>query len=666
MPGGDRRDLLGRALRRATFLLLLTAVVLGAYAPSLRRPFTSEDFLLIRYLAEHPPWTEGWAAWAGPWLGISVVKFYRPLSTLLYALEVAAFGAHPFGYNLTHVLVHAANTVLVFWIARRIKVSRSVPPPGEGEGRDRGEDRRGGGAEIAAFLFAIYPLHPNAVLFSASFATIFGAFFLLTAFLAYQRFRDDTTGHGTAWWTLSLAGFLAALGSYEAAAVLPALLAAYDHLRPGPRRQLARVPGYLPFFGVLGLYFLLRRAIFGVFVGGYEEYSTQLRSLASHWRPWSADLATSIVKLHVPSYGRWPGPGEAALWTLLIVGLPLALLLLARRRLGPGLLRVWLLAWAWILLNQVPFAFRPAVPGNGRYWYLAVIGVVLLFGVTFQALTALLPRRLHLLSWLAFGAFVGTWGRLLVDNQAVYRDAGETAQRIQGELVRLGTAANAPPRLFLTRYPYFLENSLSVPVAQVYHYGVWDSVHPPFVPQSIEVLPLPPLRGPELLPLLAARPGAGIYRWDPETRTLRRAIVTKGIGFADVEVLYPAAGAALPANPEAWWIEIRPARREPGGRFRLIVVARGNATVIDLAPEPTPAGTLRAPLPAEFIQSMDRLYGGEFLWWVEMRDGAGALRGFSQARGFRLRPAQSPEPSIQESSRSNSSGSVSRSSLRPK
>lgn len=642
-----------RALLRAAIPLALTALVFLFYGPSLRRPFTSEDFLLIRFLGEHPPWREGWSVWTGPWLGITVVKFYRPVSTFLYALEIAAFGANPFGYNLVHVLVHAANTVLVWWIARQVM-----------------EDRRGAGPEAAAALFALYPLHPNAVLFSASFATIFGAFFLLAAFAAYQRFRQET-GHGAAGWGLSFAAFLAALGSYEAAAVLPALLAAWDHLRPSPRRQLARVPAWLPFFGVLGLYFLLRRTVFGVFVGGYEEYSAQLRSLASQWRQWAADLATSIVKLHAPSYDRWPGPGEAALWTLLIVGIPLAVLLFARRRTGPAPLRAWLFAWAWTLLSQAPFAFRPAVPGNGRYWYLAAIGVALSLAVTAEALAAVLPRRVHRLPAAALLVFSVGWGRLLADMQGTYQEAGETAQRIQSELVRLGTAPNAPPRFFLTRYPYFLENDVPVPFAQVYHYGVWDSVHPPFVPQSIEVLPLPPLRGPELLPVLASRPGAGLYRWDPETRSLRRAMVTKGIGFADVEVLSPAPDAALPATPEALRIEIRPSRPETGARFRLIVVSRGNALVTGLAPEPTPAGTLRAPLPFEFIQSMDRLYGGEFLWWVEMRDAAGALRGFSQARGFRLRAqpprlSQPPQRSIQESSRSNSSGSVSRSSLRAK
>ena len=99
---------------------IVALVVLAVYGRALGRYFTSEDFLLIRFLSESPPWSDLRALFAAPWLEISVVKFWRPVSTLLYGLEIAAFGARPFGYNLTHVLVHAVNAVLVWNIARRL------------------------------------------------------------------------------------------------------------------------------------------------------------------------------------------------------------------------------------------------------------------------------------------------------------------------------------------------------------------------------------------------------------------------------------------------------------------------------------------------------------------------------------------------------------------
>ena len=98
--------------------LVLLAAVLAFYARALDRPFTSEDFLLIRFLGEHPPWRDLAAQLTSPWLGISVVKFYRPVATLLYGAEIAAFGGRPLGYNLAHVLVHLANAALVWTIGQ--------------------------------------------------------------------------------------------------------------------------------------------------------------------------------------------------------------------------------------------------------------------------------------------------------------------------------------------------------------------------------------------------------------------------------------------------------------------------------------------------------------------------------------------------------------------
>src|SRR6185436_1087284 len=106
---------------------------------------------------------------------------------------------------------------------------------------------RGTRAAVAGgALFALHPLHPNAVIFSASFATLFGAAFVFAALFAYLRYRD--TGNGR-WWALALGAFACALLSYEAAAILPVWLAAADHLAvPGPPRpQLRRVAGWLPF-----------------------------------------------------------------------------------------------------------------------------------------------------------------------------------------------------------------------------------------------------------------------------------------------------------------------------------------------------------------------------------------------------------------------------------
>lgn len=580
----------GRLARLAPPLVLATAVLLF-YGRALDRPFTSEDFLLIRFLGENPPWRDLSRQLTSPWLEISVVRFYRPVSTLLYGTEVAVFGANPIGYNAVHILLHLVNAGLVWAIARRLS-----------------------GEELTVFttalLFAIHPLHPNAVVFSASFATLFGAFFLLAAMLAYQRFRE--TGSLAAWGA-SMALFLLALGSYEAAAVLPGLLAAYDHLvgiRSTPGRRPASLPrGYLPFFGVLGLYLLFRRSMFGESIGGYQEYRELL--LAPEIRRLAHDLAMSIHQLHLPVYDRPPEPWALAVSCAVLVGTPLAVRVLRRRPLdGP-----WLFAWAWILASLAPFAFRPSVPGNGRYWYLAAAGV---------AMSVCLAVRGRLAPF-AIGLLAASWGVLLAGSIDAYETAGRTARTIQGGLVCAGRTSGSA--IFLTRYPYFLENKARVPIAQVYHYGVWDSVHPPFVPARVPVFPLPPLAGAELLPVVLGAPGSPIHEWDGDAETIRPVHPRMEEGLAEFQVLRARDGAVEVAVP-------------PGShaRFRLLVSSRINGASFDLPPGAVRNGVLRAEVPDEFLATSDRLYGGgEHFWWIEARDAGGRVSGFSRMRRFRLR-----------------------------
>jgi hypothetical protein len=591
--------------------LVLLAAVLAFYGRALDRPFTSEDFLLIRFLSENPPWRDLAAQLSSPWLGISVVKFYRPVSTLLYGLEVAAFGGRPFGYNLTHVLIHGLNAFLVWAVTRKLDRGGTLMP------------------WTVALLFALYPLHPNAI-FNGSFATLFGATFLLAAMLAYQRFRESGSLGA---WGASMALFLLALGSYEENAVLPALLVAYDHLigvkmTPG-RRHASLAAGYLPFFGVLGLYLLLRRSLFGVFIGGYEEYSQRL--LAPQLRRLAGDLATSIYQLHFPVYDRVPGFWSVAICCLLLVGGPLAFWLLRRRSPDGGHLRLWLFAWAWILAAQAPFAFRPCVPANGRYWYLAAAGVALSVGVLARGVFDAVRPPWRGLAPAVAGLFGVFWAVLLAGYVGVYVEAGRTARTIQGELLRAGRSP-----MFLTRYPYFLVNEAQVPIAQVYHYGVRDSVQPPFTRARVPVYPLPPLAGAELLPVALGAPANRIYEWDGAAKKIQPFAwdPRAGHGLAEFPVLQPLDGAAVDPRKDIAEVTVAPGAHV---RFRLIVVSRINGTVLDLDPGAVQGGVVRANFPVEFLTTADHLYGrGEHYWWIEARDAAGQVSGFSRMRSFRL------------------------------
>jgi hypothetical protein len=589
--------------------LFVFTVVLLAYRVTLGRYFTSEDFLLTRFLAEHPPWRDP-ELFTGPWLGVSVVKFYRPVSTLLYGLEIAAFGVAPFGYNVVHILVHVVNALLLFAIVRRLEPGTLVPA-------------------AAATLFALYPLHPNAVVFAASFATIVGAGFTFASFLAYQQYRRAGR---RGWWAASIGLFVAALGSYEASAVLPALIAAYEATGPSrpERRRRDGAVAVLPFIGVLSLYFLLRRAVFGVLIGGYDDVGARLRDPAA----WLADLLSSVYTLYVPAFERDPAFWERLSFVGFVTLVPLAGLAMARRRTDSRPLRLWLFAWLWILISQAPFAFRPCVPGNGRFWYVTAAGAAMSVGVVARGIGQAVPRRGRVVTVALVAGVALGWGWLLAGYLDVYLRAGRTVQTIQRELIRERDAAIAAPRIFVTRYPYFLLNAAGVPVAQVFHYGLRDAVNPPFVRASVPVYPLPPLRDAELRSISAADPDAVILAWDTPSRTFRRVSdPLHGGPTRELTVLAPAEGATL--DREGLTIEIR---HDDFRRFRVVVVAQGNGTIVEPTPASAPDGRVRLALPAAFVTTMARLYpDGEFFWWVDATDGSEDRTGFSRMRRFRLK-----------------------------
>ncbi len=621
--------------RRLLPALAAPLAVAIAYAATLTRPFTSEDFLLLRFLGEHPPWADPWRELTSSWLGITAVRFWRPVSTLLLALERWTFGTHPTPYNLVHVGVHAVNAGLVYALARRLPARTGMARPW---------------AAAVALLFALYPLHPNAAAWVASFANLFGAFFILAAFVAYLRFRQDRrrsrqrpSGRLP---ITALVLFTLALGSYEAAVVLPLVVALHEALlgERGEGGRLGRAAWLsVAAFAVLAaLYLALRRAIFGVFVGGYEDLGRQL--LGPRLEVLAGDLVTSIHRVFVPVFDHPPGRLAPALTLVLAVVAPLVALLATRRRTGPEHLRLWLFGWGWTLAWLAPFAFRPVAPGNGRYWYLPSIGAALVAVAIARWLAALLDalgtagearRRpgtvLGGAGILALGAF---WTVLLAGYQTVHREAGKTARAVQTALSAAAADAEPGDRLFVTGYPLFLENEAGVPLAQVLRYGLADSVHPPFGTAQVPVYPLPPLEGDELAPVARAEGRNRIYAWD-----------AGGERFREVAVDSPGAPAALvlpiellPQAGEGPPGELRvTVAQKTGLRYRLVVVTEGNSTTVELGPEAVgdgAGGVVRATPPADFLQTMDRLYGGERFAWIEARDPTGRLVAFSRMRAL--------------------------------
>ncbi len=139
--------------------------------------------------------------------------YYRPLTVLSLALDYAVWADNPFGYHLTNVFLHGLTTLLVFLLCRRL-LRRAVP------------------ALFAALLFAVHPVHTEAVAHISGRSDLLFSVFGLTALLLFVQ-KGWVSRFGTA------LAVLFSLCAKETALVLPGLLLFCDLIwRPAASRGM--------------------------------------------------------------------------------------------------------------------------------------------------------------------------------------------------------------------------------------------------------------------------------------------------------------------------------------------------------------------------------------------------------------------------------------------
>jgi protein O-mannosyl-transferase len=170
-------------------------------------------------------------------------NYYRPLMTLTYLVLWQAFGDLPFGYHLLNVILNALVVVGVYYAGRELFRDRMI-------------------ASIAAFLFAIHPIHTETVCWIAAVPDLEATLFLLIAFRAYTR-----TSSAFQWKQLLVVlCFLLALLAKEPALMLAPLLILYEHFVRDDRLEttfIAKTSRYLPVCAAAVAYLACRIFLLG-------------------------------------------------------------------------------------------------------------------------------------------------------------------------------------------------------------------------------------------------------------------------------------------------------------------------------------------------------------------------------------------------------------------
>lgn len=191
--------------------LLVAFVAVGVFVNSLGNLYAFDDVHIVLgneaiHRLETLPGalvTPYWPTFYGRELGL-----WRPVTTGAFGLQWIVGGGAPLVFHATNVLVHAAASVLVLLLAAQL-----VPLAA---------------ALAAGLLFAVHPVHVEAVANVVGFSEIFSTAALLAACLLHVR-GPDRTGWGRA---VAIGGLYAlGFGAKESAVTLPALILLVDAAR---------------------------------------------------------------------------------------------------------------------------------------------------------------------------------------------------------------------------------------------------------------------------------------------------------------------------------------------------------------------------------------------------------------------------------------------------
>ncbi len=311
----------------------------------------------------------------------TLMGHYIPLTWLTLGLNYALGGMNPWGYHLLSLLFHAANAVLLYFLAQRLLTAA----------HDAGSQARCGdpggslAAAFAALLFAVHPLRVESVAWITERRDVLCGFFFLLSVLAYVRGAEGGGLVSGRWRILSLAAAAAALLSKAAAMPLPLVLLLLDvyPLRRralGWRRLLVEKAPWTVLATVAAVVALLALPRGGP-VTDYDRYGPLARlamvgySLAFYPRKflWPTDLS--------PLY-ELPARVDVTEWrfaaSLTAVLLTTAGLILARHRWPAGLA-----AWTYSAVMVLPVSgivHSGHQLAHDRYSYLSGLGFALLAG----------------------------------------------------------------------------------------------------------------------------------------------------------------------------------------------------------------------------------------------------------------------------------------------
>ena len=347
-----------------TGIIAIVAMTVIAYWPALHAGFIWDD---DQYVTGNALLNDVQGLWR-IWIPRQTPQYYPVVFTMFW-IEHQLWDFDASRFHLVNVLLHAANALLVWRLARMLQIP---------------------GAWLIGAAFALHPVHVESVAWITERKNVLSGFLYLLAAIAYLRFDHENDVSEAAssrpwhWYALSLCLYVLALFSKSVTCSLPAALIL---MMLWQRKQLTarRLAPLVPFF-VIGLVLALNTAMLErdhvKAIGPDFAFSFAERLLIA-----SRALLFYPTKLLWPQplvfvYDRWTieASNVLAYWPLVIAVLTaIAAIVLYRRGVrGPGLALAFFAGTIFPALgfvNIYPMIFSFVAD---HFQYLASLGIIAL------------------------------------------------------------------------------------------------------------------------------------------------------------------------------------------------------------------------------------------------------------------------------------------------
>ncbi len=497
-------------------VVFLAAVI--PFLPTLTAGFVSDDFGLAWDAREARGPLEAMSSRA-------LLAFHRPLTMLLWWVGDRLWQGAPLGYHAVGVSLHGLNSLFVYALGLRL-IGRTQA------------------ALTAALLFAVHPLHVEAVAWPAANSDLLCTTFGLLSLLLLEAHLSSISGRRSPYLIGgALAAFILALFSKEAALALPGVVVLRIALDPQAEKRRRVWPVGAAYSAALALYVVFRlRGLGGV--GGYELPLTVWNTVfPSGPLLMVADFCFPLNRtLFLERADPWLWRAAVGLMAVVVLWWLADLHRLPARRL-----------WLWVgflFLMAVPtWLFRwqlsPSLQWS-RFAYLPTIGLFLLVGDACGSHGLRWRRGSGPLSAIILAAaLLTTW------YITPWREAG----RMASDAVKAGKAllldlerrapAKAPPSLFVSGLP---EANHGAPVlANCYPQALNLASGRPAALRVVSALPGPGNIHPEVMAASVLRPGEFLVSYSARSgkfSILRQQVV--GTGFKPVPQHSPTGRRSPP------------------------------------------------------------------------------------------------------------------------